>query len=55
MCLICTEGAVAGRRADVLDIRELVRCLQAGDTDRRVARDLGLARKTVELTRFRGQ
>jgi transposase len=30
-----------------LDIRELIRRVQAGDTDRRVARDMGLARKTV--------
>jgi transposase len=30
-----------------LEIRELIRRLQAGDTDRRVARELGLARKTV--------
>jgi hypothetical protein len=31
----------------VLDIREMVRRLQAGDGDRRIARDLGVSRKTV--------
>jgi hypothetical protein len=39
----------------VLDIRELIRRLQAGDTDRRVARELGLARKTVAKYRAWGE
>jgi hypothetical protein len=30
-----------------LDVRELVRRLRAGETDRAIARDLGIARKTV--------
>jgi transposase len=42
---------VAGRRADVLDIREMVRRFQAGDGDRRIARDLGASRKTVSKYR----
>ena len=31
---------MAGRRADVLDIREILRRLQLGERDRRIARDL---------------
>ena len=38
---------MAGRRADVLDIRELIRRVQLGEGDRQVARDLGVSRKTV--------
>ena len=38
---------MAGRRLMTLDIRELVRRLRAGEADRAVARDLGVARKTV--------
>jgi len=38
---------VAGRRADVLDIREILRRLQLGERDRRIARDLRISRKTV--------
>jgi hypothetical protein len=32
---------MAGRRLVTLDIRELIRRLRAGETDRAVARDLG--------------
>jgi transposase len=32
---------------DVLDVRELIRRLRLGETDRRIARDLGMSRKTV--------
>lgn len=42
---------MAGRRADVLDIREMVRRFQAGDGDRRIARDLSASRKTVSKYR----
>jgi transposase len=42
---------VAGRRADVLDIREMLRRFQAGDGDRRIARDMGASRKTVSKYR----
>lgn len=38
---------MAGRRADVLDIREVIRRLQLGEWDRRIARDLQVSRKTV--------
>ncbi len=38
---------MAGRRCEVTDVRELIRRLRLGDTDRRIARDLGLSRNTV--------
>lgn len=38
---------MAGRRSDVLDIREILRRLQLGERDRRIARDLQVSRKTV--------
>jgi hypothetical protein len=38
---------VAGRRSPVTDIREILRRLQLGEPDRRVARDLGIGRNTV--------
>ena len=38
---------MAGRRSDVLDIREILRRLQLGERDRRIARDLHISRKTV--------
>jgi len=38
---------VAGRRRDVLDIREILRRFQRGQGIRAIARDLGLGRKTV--------
>ena len=38
---------MAGRRSPVTDIRELLRRLQLGEPDRRIARDLGLSRNTV--------
>ena len=38
---------MAGRRLMTPDVRELVRRLRAGKTDRAVARDLGVARKTA--------
>ena len=38
---------MSGRRTDVLDIRELLRHIQAGESDRRIAETLRLTRKTV--------
>jgi len=38
---------MAGRRSPVTDIRELLRRLQLGEPDRRVARDLEISRNTV--------
>lgn len=42
---------MAGRRADVLEIRELIRRVQLGEPDRRIARDLQVSRKTVSKYR----
>ena len=42
---------MAGRRADVLEIRELIRRLQLDETDRQIARDLQVSRKTVRKYR----
>jgi transposase len=41
------EVKMARRRIDVLDIRELIRRVTAGETDRRIARELGQSRNTV--------
>jgi len=38
---------VAGRRTNVLDVRELIRRVGLGDGVRRVARDMGVSRKTA--------
>jgi len=38
---------MTGRRTDVLDIRELLRHIQAGESDRHIAHALHLTRKTV--------
>lgn len=38
---------MAGRRKDVLDVRELIRRVRLGDGVRRVARDMRVSRKTV--------
>jgi transposase len=38
---------MSGRRTDVLDIRELIRHLQAGESDRQTAEALHLTRRTV--------
>ena len=38
---------MAGRNLMILDVRELLRRVQAGQTTRAIARELGLARKTV--------
>ena len=38
---------MAGRRSPVTDIREILRRLQLGEPNRRVARDLGISRNTV--------
>jgi transposase len=43
---------VAGRRADVLDVREILRRLQVGEGDREVSRDLHVSRKTVAKYRL---
>lgn len=42
---------MAERRPDVLEIRELIRRVPLGDTDRRIARDLQVSRKTVRKYR----
>src|SRR5262249_8434493 len=49
------EGPVAGRRVDVLDVRELIRRIQLGEPSRRIARDMGVARKTVAKYRHWAQ
>ena len=38
---------MAARSIHVTDLRELIRLLRKGETDRRIARDLGLSRNTV--------
>jgi transposase len=38
---------MAGRRKDVLDIREIVRRFGLGERDRRIARDMGTSRNTI--------
>ena len=38
---------MAGRRSPVTDIREILRRLQQGEPDRRIARDLDISRNTV--------
>jgi hypothetical protein len=38
---------MAGGRKDVLDIREIVRCLKLGRSIREISRDLEIHRKTV--------
>jgi hypothetical protein len=38
---------MAGRRANVLDVREVVRRLRYGESNRRIARDVGIDRETV--------
>jgi hypothetical protein len=38
---------MAGRRSPVTDVREILRRLQLGEPDRRIARDLGVSRNTV--------
>jgi transposase len=42
---------MAGRSKSVLDVREMLRRLRAGDTDRRIARELGVSRRTVRKYR----
>ena len=43
---------MAGRRSPVTDIREILRRLQLGEPDRRIARDLGISRNTVARYRL---
>ena len=38
---------MAGGRSPVTDVREILRRLQVGEPDRRIARDLGVSRNTV--------
>ena len=38
---------MAGRRIRVLDVRELVRRLRLGESDRQVAQGVGVNRRTV--------
>lgn len=42
---------MAGRSKSVLDVREMLRRLRAGDTDRRIARELSVSRRTVKKYR----
>lgn len=42
---------MAGRRKSVLDVREMLRRLRAGDSDRRVAKELHVSRLTVKKYR----
>lgn len=42
---------MAGRRIETLEVRELLRRLRAGETDRAAARALGVARRTVSRYR----
>ena len=42
---------MAGRRKSVLDVREMLRRLRAGDSGRRIARELGVSRLTVKKYR----
>lgn len=44
---------MAGRSKSMLDVREMLRRLRAGDPDRRVARELGVSRRTVRKYRER--
>lgn len=46
---------MAGRRLMTLDVREIVRRLKVGQTDRAIRRDLGVARKTVAKYRALAQ
>lgn len=50
---------MAGRRKDVLDIREMVRRFRLGERNRRIARDLAVSRNTAakyrESAREQGQ
>jgi hypothetical protein len=43
---------VAGRRSPVTDVREILRRLQLGEPDRRIARDLSISRNTVARYRL---
>ena len=42
---------MAGRRKSVLDVREMLRRLRAGDSDRRIAKELHVSRLTVKKYR----
>ena len=42
---------MAGRRTEVLDVREMVRRFKLGESDRQVAQDLGANRRTVQKYR----
>ena len=44
---------MAGRSKSVLDVGEMLRRLRTGDTDRRIARELGVSRRTVRKYRER--
>jgi len=46
---------MAGRSRSVLDVREMLRRLRSGETDRRIARDLGVSRRTVRKYRERAE
>jgi transposase len=46
---------MGARRTDVLDIREILRRIRLGQTEREIARDLEVARKTVAKYRKWGQ
>ena len=40
-------GNVPGKRKDTMDIREMLTCLRKGESDRAVAKSMGIDRKTV--------
>jgi transposase len=42
---------MAGRRKSVLDVREIIRRLKLGESDRDIARDLGVGRRTLKKYR----
>lgn len=43
---------MAGRRTDVIDVRELLRRIRLGQSGRQIAADLGLAQKTIRKYRL---
>ena len=42
---------MSGRRADMLDIREILRRVRLGESDRAIVKALGVSRKTVRKYR----
>ncbi len=44
---------MSGRRSNVLDIREVLRRVRLGESDRAIAEALAISRKTVQKYRMR--